>query len=450
MIFNELSEEQRTELWACLAIRHCKGIGAVRGKRLLEAYGSAMKAVDAARTSKYSWAERNIASPVVCSFFASGAWRENAKKEWTALQKLACNFVYLSSPLYPALLKEIPDAPLMLYYKGDFSLLSSPSIGIVGSRSCSMEGIRMAAFLGRGLSFAGVTIISGMAKGIDRAAHLAGLEGAGRSIAVLGTGIDVVYPFCNEDLAELLVCRGLLITEFAPETQPNHKHFPVRNRLISGLSRGVLVVEAAARSGSLITARLALEQNREVFAIPGATTSSVSEGCRELIRRGAKPVFSADDILIELAPLLTLDARVALEKRAEGKLPSDAVKDSDILPQGEIPWLAVETKNNAKKTEAPRNSKIGNAEEKHARATAQILLDKDSEAANKPVEKTVCVEHLSKEEQLLLQGIGNKSVHIDELAFMVGIDVARVSCLLTVLEMQGVVQRQPGMYYTLP
>lgn len=455
MTFADLSTDEKAELWACLALRHGKAIGALRGKRLVLSFGSALLAVEACLKSPSLWAERELLPVGACRDFATQGWRGKAKEEWEALQKQHCSFVFWSCATYPHLLREIPDAPLLLYYKGDFSLLSSPSVGIVGSRKCSREGIRLAAFFGRGLSCAGVTVISGMAEGIDRAAHLAGLEGVGSSIAVLGTGIDLVYPPCNADLAGLMEKKGLILTEFPPNTSASSRHFPVRNRLISGLSRGVLVVEAAARSGSLITARLALEQGRDVFAVPGAGTSSSSEGCRDLIRRGAKPVFAADDVLQELAPLLTLDARRALEARSKPKSARDYQVDiaeaTAVLPDGQIPWLAPESSKKSTTTNktraATKKTENKNLDKKSAGSKPASAGSFDAKATQiKPVDLST----LNAEELRLVQGLSAQPVHIDTLALAVGMDVAKVSGFLTILEIRGIVQRLAGMLYKLP
>ena len=202
---------------------------------------------------------------------------------------------------YPKTLLEIADPPAVLYCKGRRSLLSQACLGVVGSRNATPQGVRDAEAFALALSDAGLTIVSGLALGIDAAAHRGGLAGAGSSIAIIGTGLDRIYPARNKALAHQLAENGLIVSEFALGTAPLPGHFPRRNRLISGLSRGVLVVEAAPNSGSLITARVATEQGREVFAIPGSIHSPLSRGCHALIKQGAKLVESAADILDELA-----------------------------------------------------------------------------------------------------------------------------------------------------
>jgi DNA processing protein len=209
--------------------------------------------------------------------------------------------ITLADESYPRALLEIADPPAVLYAHGRADLLQRPALAIVGSRNASAQGESNAGHFARALSDAGLTIVSGLALGIDAAAHRGGLAGAGSTIAVLGTGVDVVYPNRNAELAAEIARRGLLISEFALGTPAIAHNFPRRNRLISGLARGCLIVEAAIASGSLITARCAADQGRDVFAIPGSIHSPLAKGCHALIKSGAKLVESADDVLAELA-----------------------------------------------------------------------------------------------------------------------------------------------------
>jgi DNA processing protein len=197
-------------------------------------------------------------------------------------------------------LGEIAYPPVALYVEGRAELLRAPSIAIVGSRNATAQGVRDAEALAHSLSDAGVTIVSGLALGIDSAAHRGGLRARGSSVAVMGTGADRIYPARNRSLADALARDGALVSEFPLGTPPLPGNFPQRNRLISGLSRGVLVVEAALRSGSLITAHCAAEQNRDVFALPGSIHSPLAKGCHSLLKEGAKLVECAEDILDEL------------------------------------------------------------------------------------------------------------------------------------------------------
>ena len=201
---------------------------------------------------------------------------------------------------YPQALLSLPDAPVALFFMGRRELLNRPSIAIVGSRHATPQGVENARAFARALSGAGLTIVSGLALGIDGGAHEGGLEGHGSTLACIGTGPDRVYPPSHRDLAHRIAVSGGVLSEFAPGTPPLRQNFPRRNRLISGLVKGVLVVEATLSSGSLITARLAGEQGREVFAIPGSIHSPFSRGCHKLIRDGAKLVETAQDVLDEL------------------------------------------------------------------------------------------------------------------------------------------------------
>ena len=207
---------------------------------------------------------------------------------------------------YPQSLLTIPDPPTVLYAHGSLDVLNRPSIAIVGSRNATPQGAHDAHAFAAAISRERYCIVSGLALGVDSAAHRGGLDGEGSSIAVLGTGVDVVYPARNRDLAHLLASAGCLLSEFPLGAPSASGNFPRRNRLISGLSLGVLVVEAAQRSGSLITARFALEQGRDVFAIPGSIHSPLSKGCHELIKQGAKLVESAEDVLGEITGIRRL------------------------------------------------------------------------------------------------------------------------------------------------
>ena len=208
--------------------------------------------------------------------------------------------VTLADADYPQALLNIPDPPLLLYVKGRLDLLNHSALAVVGSRNASVQGVRNAESFAQALSDAALCIVSGMAHGIDAAAHLGGLRGKGSSIAVVGTGLDKVYPAANRKLAHQLAAEGTLVSEFPLGTPPLAHNFPRRNRIISGLSLGCLVVEASLQSGSLITARMALEQGREIFAIPGSIHMPQSKGCHTLIKQGAKLVENSADILDEL------------------------------------------------------------------------------------------------------------------------------------------------------
>jgi len=248
-----------------------------------------------------------------------------ATLDW--LEKPGHHLLTLHDPDYPAALAEIPDPPLLLYISGRRELLTGPLVAIVGSRNASVQGKLDAESFAAALSGAGLCVVSGLALGIDAAAHEGALRGAGSTIAVVGTGLDRVYPARNRELAHRIAAHGCLVSEYALGTPPLAANFPRRNRIISGLAAGVLVVEAAAQSGSLITAQMAAEQGREVFALPGSIHSALAKGCHRLIRDGAQLVETAQEVLqaMQVSPLAVLPAQRA-------KLPdSDPAPDDDLL-----------------------------------------------------------------------------------------------------------------------
>ena len=226
-------------------------------------------------------------------------------RDW--LDRPGRGLITRDSSEYPAMLKELPDPPLALWIEGTRrDLLNGPQLAMVGSRKPTANGRETAQQFARYLSERGLTIVSGLATGIDGASHRGGLQGCGSTLAVLGSGPDVLFPRSHARLAAEIITRGLIVSEYPPGTPPLAAHFPQRNRIIAGMSAGTLVVEAARRSGSLITARLAGNYGREVFAIPGSIHNPMAKGCHRLIRDGAKLVEEAADVLVELPPLLEL------------------------------------------------------------------------------------------------------------------------------------------------
>ena len=255
---------------------------------------------------------------------AAGAER---LRQWLA-QETNRHLVVWDDPDYPPLLREIADPPLALHVIGDRALLATAQLALVGSRNPTPAGIENARAFARSLACAGLAITSGLALGIDGAAHRGALEAGGKTLAVCGTGLDRVYPARHRELAHAIAAQGALISEFPLGTPPQAWHFPVRNRLISGLSLGVLVIEAALQSGSLITARLANEQGREVFALPGSIHSPLARGCHALIRQGAKLVETAQDVIEELGALaqfVRVPAPPSIEK-LHADVPPDAAQ----------------------------------------------------------------------------------------------------------------------------
>ena len=283
------------DLAAWIELSLVPGLGGSRFRSLLSAFGLPAHVLGATRSQLCRVVPETLAASILER--NRGPEIEKAVR-WAG--KAGHAVLTLADTAYPKQLLEIPDPPALLYVAGDAKLLSSPALAIVGSRNATPQGLRNAHAFARALSDAGLAIVSGLAIGVDSEAHRGGLEGPGSTIAVLGTGIDVIYPRRNAPLADDILSRGALVSEFPLGTEPHAGNFPRRNRLISGLARGCLVVEAAVDSGSLISARLAADQGREVFAIPGSIHSPLSKGCHALIKQGAKLVESAQDVLDEL------------------------------------------------------------------------------------------------------------------------------------------------------
>jgi DNA processing protein len=303
------------DLTAWLRLTAVPGLGPAAMRRLLTEFGGPEAALAASRAAL----ARQVGDAVAAAIKQPAAEAAlNAVSAW--LEDPANHVITLADTAYPPQLLQIPNPPALLYVKGRIELLARPAIAVVGSRNATAQGSANAEAFARAMSDAGLTVVSGLALGIDAAAHRGGLAGASSSVAVLGTGADIVYPAKNRALAHDLAARGTLISEYPLGTGSLPGNFPRRNRLISGLALGCLVVEAAADSGSLITARLAAEQGREVFAIPGSIHSPLARGCHALIRQGAKLVESANDILEELK----LPAAPVRPAETDGALPDPA------------------------------------------------------------------------------------------------------------------------------
>jgi DNA processing protein len=300
------------EAAAWVALRATVGIGDVTGRRLVESFGGPAAALAASREALLS----ARFSPAVAAALA-GADLAASAAEVRRTHAAGARLIPCTDTEYPALLRQVPDAPLYLVARGE-PIADGPTVAVVGARHATPYGREVATRLAEELAQAGVTVVSGLARGIDGAAHAGALHGGGQTIAVLGSGIDVVYPREHAELAERIAQTGTLLSERPLGAPPLAEHFPARNRIIAGMTHGTVVVEAAARSGSLITARLALEQGREVFAVPGRIDSPLSVGTHRLIQEGAKLTASLDDILIEIAPALRARAGAAIAERRRG------------------------------------------------------------------------------------------------------------------------------------
>ncbi len=314
-----------------VALNMTPGIGPRAAAKLLERFGSAEAVYGATRAELE---KLRLLPEAVDSIIARDLFTR-AEAEIENVRRLGADLLILDDGVYPALLREIYDPPIAIYVKGAWeACLDQPCVAVVGSRRCSTYGQNAALMLARDLAQRGVTVVSGFARGIDAAAHRGALEGGGRTVAVLGTGMGEYYPRDHKRLADEIVARGgAVVTQFPLGTPPVAENFPYRNRIISGLSLGVVVVEAAEHSGSLITARLAIEQNREVFAVPGNITSRNSFGTNYLIKgAGAKLVQQWQDIAAELPPQIA--ARLLPPPFGDKKKEKTLADQLTLVPHG--------------------------------------------------------------------------------------------------------------------
>jgi DNA processing protein len=367
-----------------LALRRVRGVGARVARMLLEKFGDA--------PNIFQLGEEQL--------IAAGIYRPTAKNivqfaQFEALDKELCELARLGGSLirwsddnYPAGLRHIPDPPPFLYLRGAMPAGERDCVAIVGARAASDAGCHMAHRLALELAAKGITVVSGLARGIDGEAHRGALEANGRTIAVLGCGVDIIYPREHRKLADSMVAgNGALISELPLGSQPIPENFPVRNRLIAGLSLGVVIVEAADKSGSLITARMALEQNRQVFAVPGSPLTGKSRGSNRLLKEGAKLVECVEDVIEELAPQLAgLGARRAASP--------------EVSPIRRQAWDPARI------------------EAKHAQTV---------------------IEHLSPVER----------IHIDSIVESSGLNAQTVLGVLLELELTGIVTQHPGKLFSL-
>ena len=374
MAARELDPQERLD-WLRLA--RTETVGPVTFYALLRRFGSARASLQALP---------RLSRPVVAMSL------RDVEAELTALARLGARLVCWGEPDYPAALATVEDAPPVLTVLGNPALLQMPIVAVVGARNASANGRRIASELSAGLGEAGIVVGSGMARGIDAAAHLGSLDTG--SVAVVAGGTDIVYPEENRGLYDALCERGAIVAELPLGTEPQARHFPRRNRIISGMARGVVVVEAAAKSGSLITARFALEQGREVFAVPGSPLDPRSRGCNDLLRNGATLTETAADILAQLGPFL------------QSEMPAPRPRERALQPR--LPLAAA----------APNLSAI-----------PQIPEDAALE--------------------LLMEKLSPTPVAVDELVRQCHLSAASIATLLLELELAGRIERHPGNLVSL-
>jgi DNA processing protein len=379
-----------SEKLAWLRLARSPGVGPRSHARLIERFGSAGAALEA-----------------LPGLLATGRWpgvalapEEEALAELAAIETAGVRLLLSSDPDYPARLLEIADAPPVLLARGRVELLAGPSVAVVGARNASTHGRLMAAQLGRQLAAAGLAVVSGLARGIDTAAHEGALEGAGSTVAVLASGVDLAYPEENEGLLERIAVAGCALSERPLGAAPQARHFPRRNRIIAGLALGIVVVEAAPQSGSLITARLALEQGREVMAVPGSPLDPRHRGTNQLLRDGATLVENATDVLRALGPMAAAPARPQRPEPGPARV-TPAERDPATAPgRGEPPT--------ARARFAPAQRRPGDPAE------------------------------------WLLESLGVEPVAIDDLARQCQISPAVIQEAVLELELAGRVERHPG------
>lgn len=321
-----------------LALLHAPGIGAIRFLRILQHEPDLIR----------FFADRGKTCTAVDipaklrRYLGKPDWRAvDAALEWAEHEH--CHIIALFDPRYPALLKEIPDPPPILFVRGNPDLLARPQLAMVGSRNPSASGAQLAHDFAASLSDHGLIITSGLALGIDAASHQGALDAGGDTIAVAGTGLDRIYPARHRELGHCIVEQGALVSEFPPGTPPLAGNFPRRNRIISGLSLGTVVVEAALKSGSLITARLAAEQGRDVFAVPGSIHNPLARGCHALIQQGAKLTTEIGDILEELGALATFTVAHAPPSSAHDSTDQHPLPDSPLLETMGFEPISIDT-----------------------------------------------------------------------------------------------------------
>ena len=383
-----------------------QGVGLKTVQVLRDVFGSTEKALQA---TPDELKKTDQLSPAVCDLLIHKPVLYPIERELELIGKYGCQVVTLYDTAYPPNLKEIDTPPFVLYVRGELTPEDTLSISLVGSRNAKDYGRKASYHLSYQLAQQGLTVVSGFARGIDTSAHRGALEAGGRTIAVMGNGLSVIYPATNSDLAEKIEASGALVSEFPMAARPKPRNFPRRNRIISGLTLGTVVVEASNRSGALITARLAAEQNREVFAVPGEIFSELSTGTHRLINDGAKLINTVDDLLNELPPHVL--------NQIQPQSSTASVPDREVTPT-QVPPV----EKNDPKSVSPQLS------------------------AEAPV-STPPPPDLTPDEKAIFDAIEAPSSHIDTLVRTTQLPISKVSSVLLMLELKGIVQQLPGKQF---
>jgi len=361
-----------TSLEACVTLNLIPGMGPIRMRRLMDRFGSP-EAILAARASEL----RSTQGIVADVADAIAHWEKHAdpQAEIARAEKFGARIVAQSDPDYPPLLREIHDPPILLYVWGSLKSTDRTAIGVVGTRKPSHYALTTSKKLSYQMAYAGVTVVSGLARGIDTAAHQGAIAANGRTIAVIGSGLERLYPPDNQELAELISQNGAVVTEFPMQFPPDRRTFPMRNRIISGMAFGILVIEAGFRSGALISANQAGEQGRSLYAVPGRIDSPNAMGSNTLIQQGAKLVMSAQDILDDFQILfptqpeilppspreqLSVQETAVYDAIGDDPTSPDEIISKSRLPSGEVfsTLLALEMKRLVKQLPGTRFTKL--------------------------------------------------------------------------------------------
>ena len=379
-----------------------QGVGLKTVQVLRDVFGSTEQALQA---TPDELRKTDRLSSAVCELLTHKPVLYPIERELELINKYGCQVVTLYDATYPSHLKEIDTPPFVLYVKGKLAPEDALSVSVVGSRNAKDYGRKVSYRLSYQLAQRGVTVVSGLAKGIDTSAHRGALEAGGRTVAVMGNGLSLIYPATNRDLAEKIEASGALVSEFPMAARPKPKNFPRRNRIISGLALGTVVVEASDRSGALITARLAAEQGKEVFAVPGEIFSELSAGTHKLINDGAKLINTVDDLLNELPPYVL--------NQIHSQASPSPVPDIETAP---AQASAVEKSN------------------------AELLSSQPASTPPPP--------DLTPDEKAIFDAIEVPSSHIDTIVRATQLPISQVSGVLLMLELKGVVQQLPGKQFT--
>ena len=385
-----------------------QGVGLKTVQCLRDVFGSAARTLQA---TPDELEKIDQLSPAMQDLLKRKPIRYPIERELELIREYNCQVVTLYDDAYPEYLKEIDTPPLVLYIRGELTSQDALSLSIVGSRDAKDYGRKVSYRLSYQLARRGITIVSGLARGIDTSAHRGALEAGGRTIAVMGSGLSFIYPAANSDLAEKITESGALISEFPMAVKPKPRNFPRRNRIISGLTLGTVVVEASNRSGALITARLAGEQGREVFAVPGEIFSELSTGTHKLINNGAKLINTVDDLLNEL-PSYALN-----------RIQSD-------VPTSQRPGA---------ETESSQEQPTEKSDPKPASAQSTSKPQQPSQIAPPP--------GLTPDERAVFDAIEVPASHIDTIVRTTQLPIGQVSSVLLMLELKGIVQQLPGKQF---